>query len=342
MISSNTNHSIINTNYSAQQLASTPLTSRCAYYLLHLICCCAATLTIFALTSCRDSGYFRLKGEIEHLAEADFFIYSPDGGISQIDTIHVLDGHFDWRTPLTEESTFVIVYPNYSEQTIFAQPGDVITLKGDATQLRDVSITGSTDNETLTQFRLAHSTAKPEQIRKDTEDFISRNPGSRVAIYLQRRLAASDAHQSRLRIGDKLPVFSLPPDQFFPDADTLTPDNTPLLIIFWATWSGQSHNFNTHAHKVSMLHSYGNTAKPNIISISLDTDTRSYRDFLRRDSVTWTARCTRQAWATPIVQQIGLTQIPFAILTDEKRRILALGSDWEKDIQPTVDKLYKK
>ena len=59
---------------------------------------------------------------------------------------------------------------------------------------------------------------------------------------------------------------------------------------------------------------------------------------LRRDSVTFPARCYRLGWETPIVKQYGIRDLPFYILTDHKMRIQALGTDWDKDIKPKMPK----
>ena len=42
------------------------------------------------------------------------------------------------------------------------------------------------------------------------------------------------------------------------------------------------------------------------------------------------------------MKQLGISEIPFFVLTDTLQNVVALGRDWEKDISPHIDKLTKK
>lgn len=95
------------------------------------------TLIAFTLLSCGGSeGRFRLKGEFEHLRQGEFYIYSNDGGTAGFDTIRIEDGQFDYETDLRDHAIYYLLYPNLSEQVIFGASGDVITIKGDARNLK--------------------------------------------------------------------------------------------------------------------------------------------------------------------------------------------------------------
>ena len=89
--------------------------------------------TLFLLSSCGvDSDRFRLEGRLRNMNQGEFWIYSTDGGASGIDTIFVRDGRFEYETTLRIPSTYVLIFPNFSELPIFANPGKVATIKGDA------------------------------------------------------------------------------------------------------------------------------------------------------------------------------------------------------------------
>lgn len=311
------------------------------------VCC---LICFMMLTACADKDAIRIKGNIHGITQADFLIYSPDGGINKLDTIHVIDGKFDWQIPLKEEATFVIIYPNFSEQVVFAQPGDVITMKGDAGQLRQITVTGSADNEAMTQFRLQHLNDKEADRKAAMQTYVNENPDSRISIYLQRQLTLESATFSRLRKGERLPTIMLPPDRISDDEDTIYIQHTkkkepesmqgrPLLILFWATWNGPSHTLNERARQLINKTKKNPTDKRiQALSISLDVDLRSYNIFLNRDTVDWPHRCYRRSWNTPVVTQCAVTNIPFAILTDADRRIIAIGANWERDIKEEAEK----
>lgn len=311
----------------------------------------AVIASLLALCSCADKSAFRIKGKIDHLSEADFFVYSPDGGIDRLDTIHVLDGHFDWQTPLSEEATFVVVFPNFSEQIVFARPGDVVTMRGDANQLKQVSVEGSDDNDELTRFRMSVLESSPAERTQAMQRYVRESPESRVGIYLQRQLTLQNATSSRLRPGDALPAIALPPDSISDARDTLflcTKSHSespltagrPLVLVFWATWSGASHDANRRTRTLLTSTAANELARrPQAISISLDADLRSYNSFLKRDTVDWPARCYRMCWHTPVCEQLAIRNLPFIVLADTARNVVAAGSDWEKDIQPAIDRM---
>ena len=295
------------------------------------------------LCACGNSGTFRLRGDFTHLREGDFYIYSTDGGLNRTDTIHVKDGQFKWETPLEAEATFTVVFPNLSELVIFANPGDRVKMKGDAQQLRMTQVTGNKENKALTQFRTEHAEDSPAELREAMEAFIVANPDSRVSTYLRRQLILQQPQPSRLRKGQTLDTFVLPPDQLTEAVDSLRPDSLrPVLLFFWASWKRDTRDaFFDIRRLMDRTASLPAKRRPHIISVSLDVEKESYRSTCRYDSVLWDSRCYRQSWDTPLVQQFGIRELPLYILTDSAHVITALGTDWKRDIKPTLDKLFR-
>ena len=295
-------------------------------------------LFLLLLTSCLGGAEVRINGTFTHLEQAELYIYSPDGGLDRLDTLHVQGGKFSWTAPLNADATFYIIYPNMTEQVVFASPGDHIKLQGDGGQLKYVTVSGNQDNKLLTKFRLQHNSDKRDSLITAIRRFIKQYPDSRAATHLQRQLNDYTFSQASLSVGSSLPAITLPPDSLTDSrrTDSLIPDR-PVIISFWATWRpGSNINFRIRR----MLRKYGkNAIQP--ICISLDSDPQMYRRFISIDSVDWVTRCYRRSWETPIVQQLSIRTIPYLILTDKKHRIVAAGKDWEKDIQPELEKLLK-
>ena len=74
------------------------------------------------LVSCGTrSGYFKMEGRFLHMNQGELYVYSPDGGISGLDTIKVETGRFSYERPCSKSATLIIVFPNYSTQPIFAE-----------------------------------------------------------------------------------------------------------------------------------------------------------------------------------------------------------------------------
>ncbi len=95
--------------------------------------------------SCRgDRGRIRITGTFQNLNQADFLIYSPDGGFADIDTLHLSKGKFRKDIPLTGGPyTFTIIYPNYSTLSFTAEERDKVVIEGDALALADVNVEGA-------------------------------------------------------------------------------------------------------------------------------------------------------------------------------------------------------
>ena len=131
-----------------------------------------------------DSKVFHLQGRLRNINIADFMIYSPDGGIVGVDTIKVRDGRFSYDKELRNEATFVIIFPNYSEQVVFAEPGEKVEIKGDATHLKEMTIKGTDLNEDLTKLRQRINGLTPPEIPPVIVEYIKEHPKSLVSKYL--------------------------------------------------------------------------------------------------------------------------------------------------------------
>ena len=103
-------------------------------------------LFFLLLVSCgpkRDE--LRIRGQFENLPQADLLLYSTDGGLNTIDTLHIVKGKFDYLTHAEgiEPYTYTIVYPNFMTLSFLARPGADVRIKGDAQSLSQVSVEGA-------------------------------------------------------------------------------------------------------------------------------------------------------------------------------------------------------
>lgn len=302
-------------------------------------------LTLFLFLSCTSSSTFRLTGELENLQQTDFYIYSTDGSLKDIDTIQVLEGSFQWEVPLEDETVFYLVYPNLNEQVIFARPGDHVRFRGDANQLKAVSIKGNPENEALTRFRQDNLKATPDSLQRAMQAYIRENPDSRVSTYLQRQLTISRSGSARVRKGQPLPAIVLPPDSIGGDTLCLLPTDTaarPVLLVFWATWKGDSRNaLRDIRAEMQRTKKLPRSKRLQPVSISLDFDRRQYEYSRTNDSIDYDNRRYPEMWDAPVCELLAIQQIPYYILADSRRKVVAFGTDWKKDIKPELDKLLQ-
>ncbi|MBR0433443.1 MAG: DUF4369 domain-containing protein [Bacteroidaceae bacterium] len=302
-----------------------------------------AVAMLFA--SCSDPTRFRIRGEISNLREADFYIISTDGGLDHLDTIHVVDGSFKWQTHIDQEATFTLIFPNLSQQIIFATPGEDVKVVGDATELRAINILGTDENEDYTQFRIDHFYDKPKELIAAMQGYIDQHPGSRVSDYMRRHIALLKGENNRLVTGKPLPAISLPPDGLSSDSTTITlHPHHPILLVFWASWDRSS--IEDFYNIVKLYHQSQHQPDPKravqAIGISLDVNPQEYASVCRYDSVLWDSRCYRLSWSTPIVEQLSIRELPYYILTDDQLKVIAHGSKWKENIAQPLWRLTSR
>ncbi|MEE1205187.1 MAG: DUF4369 domain-containing protein [Prevotella sp.] len=146
-------------------------------------------------TSCgTDSRHFRIDGRLLHLNQGEFYVYSPDGTINGLDTIKVQAGRFSYEVACDRPMTLMIVFPNFTEQPVFAQPGKSVDLKGDASHLKEMTVKGTKDNELMNKFREMIRNAAPPEMKKCAKLFVQDHPESRVGAYLVDRYFIHDAN----------------------------------------------------------------------------------------------------------------------------------------------------
>lgn len=146
-------------------------------------------------TSCgTDSRHFRIDGRLLHLNQGEFYVYSPDGTINGLDTIKVQAGRFSYEVACDRPMILMIVFPNFTEQPVFAQPGKSVDLKGDASHLKEMTVKGTKDNELMNKFREMIHNAAPPEMKKCAQLFVEDHPESRVGSYLVDRYFIHDAN----------------------------------------------------------------------------------------------------------------------------------------------------
>ncbi|MBR1500207.1 MAG: DUF4369 domain-containing protein [Bacteroidaceae bacterium] len=319
----------------------------------------------------------RLKGKFEHLEQGEFLIYSTDEELDRLDTLKLQDGSFSYTLPALQTATLHILYPNASELVVFANPGADILIKGDARNLSEVEVSGSDDNEAYTKFRqeaLGKSASEQKAIARDfilehatldmsrylfTTFFLcdsTTTPEEATELYdsLSRArpddLALSKLSQhvralGLMRVGQPLPDFSL----------TLTPghggngdeertigrsdyEGKLLLIAFWAGWKSgsQSALYRSRRFRREMK---GKGKEVNLLSYSLDVDTKRLTSIEKRDTIDYPSYCDFRSFSSPLVREWGIRNLPFYVLVTPDGRIAASGTDWLKDIQPAVERL---
>ena len=75
------------------------------------------------LVSCGpEKGRFRIEGQLQNVDQSEFYIYSPDAGSVNLDTIKVAQGRFVYETDWLRLSCSIPTTPNRSSMAIRALP----------------------------------------------------------------------------------------------------------------------------------------------------------------------------------------------------------------------------
>ena len=145
-------------------------------------------LTLLLVSCGTDSRHFKIDGHLLNLNQGEFYVYSPDGSVTHgMDTIKVQAGRFSYLVECDRPMTLMIVFPNFTEQPVFAEPGKSVDIKGNASHLKELTVKGTKANKLMNAFREQILSASPAEIKKCAIQMAEDNPESAVAVYLVRR-----------------------------------------------------------------------------------------------------------------------------------------------------------
>lgn len=325
-------------------------------------------ITLFAaliITSCGSGGSaFRLTGRLLNINQGEFYVYSAEEDVQGVDTIKVQAGRFEYKKEIPRATTLMIVFPNFTEQPIFAEPGGRVKIDGDASHLKDMTAEGSNDNKLMNTIRPRLADATEQQQLQITRDFITKHPTSRVGLYLVRRcilqsespdfataktliskmLAAQPKNGALIRMQKELQGRSaVKKNQTIPnfkatDTNGKTVDIKSLqqaevgVVMTWTSWNVESVNalrqLNRMKKKVK--------SRLQIVAISLDTSTKECIKRIERDSIRGSIVCDEQAIDGSLYRSLGFMQTGEALilkkgkLTDHPHRADEITKQTEK------------
>jgi len=312
-----------------------------------------------------DGKRFRVEGRFLNLNRGEFYVYSTNGLIDGIDTVKLEGGRFTYDIPCEREGTLVMVFPNFSEQPIFAQPGKSVDIEGDASHLKELTVKGTKDNKLMNQFRKAIVNASPPQVAKIAAMFAADNPTSLVSVYLVRRyfittptpnykeaerlvklLLAQQPKNGELNhmqtlisrlaktsVGAPLPAFQARSTKG--EKVSQQPYNKASVAVFnvWSTTNMQSMEIQRML-KQKVRDSKG---KLQVVSLCVDPILRECNDVLQRDSISWPNICDGAMFEGDVAKKLGIYTVPFNILL-KNGKIIARDLD-NNQLKEQLDKL---
>ena len=290
-------------------------------------------LLTLVLVSCGvDGKHFKLEGRFLHLNQGEFYVYSTDGVLDGIDTIKIEGGRFAYEIPCDEEGTLVMVFPNFSEQPVFTQPGKTVEIKADASHLKELEAEGTDNNKLMTAFRKQVSNMSPQQAIEAAAEFVKHNPKSDVSAWLIRKyfilapkpdytkakqlldlMIAEQPKNGKLvnlqqqligltaTAGKSLPIFTATDI----NGNKVTQANltqSPNAVVFlWASWNYESTDMQRQLKRLKAAKGNGLS----VIGVCIDPSKSEMQQSLRQDSISWPTINDGMMFDTKIAKQLG-------------------------------------
>lgn len=86
-----------------------------------------ATFLLILFTACGPAkDKIRITGKFTNINDAEFYVYSEDGAFDGIDTIKISDGKFSYERTLAHPAVLTLLYPNFTQTYVVAEPGHEI------------------------------------------------------------------------------------------------------------------------------------------------------------------------------------------------------------------------
>lgn len=310
----------------------------------------APLLALLLAASCGTPGdRARIKGEFKNISDAEFYLYDETGTANIFDTIQIRDGRFAYECLLDEPRVLTMLFPNFLQLRLVAEPGEVVAIKGDATQLIKTDIGGTDDNKALTQFRQDHGNRPEAEQRQAAEDFIRTHAGTHAATALFVQYFAHAEHFDSLTsglikvllasqpdnavlhaYGHRLaPISAVTPGTPLPpftavdmQGDTVRSTDygqRPLLVLFWSSWNNACRPYAAAIRQCR--HTYGQDFDMLTLSFEYSRYVTSRR--VASDSLPGRIICDGKSFNSPLADILGVRYVPGMLLVDKERHIVA-------------------
>lgn len=264
------------------------------------------SLSITTLTSCNsDLGRVTIDGRLLNMNQADFLVYSYDGAIAGIDTIHAKGGRFSYEKSILRDGTLVIVFPNFKTIPVFVKKGCSIDIDGNAAQLKEIKVTGTEENKIFTEWRKNTDNLSPKDLEKQAKKFIDAHADSPVSRWMRMQYVS---YEPKPAIGERLPSFSAV------DINGNSVNESKLLngdaiIIVWSSWNYDSQNM---MRRIAYdIRENKSDAMKNIITINIDADPKVCRNSLKSmNAENLTTICDGNMLDSPLLKTLGISTFP--------------------------------
>ena len=329
------------------------------------------TIATITLTSCGpDSDTFIIKGKFDDMPAGQLYIYNTTPGQETFDTIYISSGKFTYTASVPEVTPYILVFPNALEQVIFAENGQEIEYRASTKDLKNYKANGNKENRLMNQFREETKDLSGVQVQEVARQFILQNLTSPVATYLFNRYfmqeTTTDADECSQLIdqlieaqpsnpfirhaaetwrrintngvvGSKIPDSLVIKTRTLENVDLSNLTATHTVLVFWASWMPKIYDFIDNLNLI--IEEYGQDDNLQFIAISLDTEKYRWQERIKQDTIQCEHSCDLKAWESPVVTNLGVTDVPsFIIIKGDDHTVAARGKTLD-EMEKIVAKL---
>lgn len=319
--------------------------------------------SILLLIACGvPRGKMRVSGTYESFKDgAQFLIVSTDGGLNQIDTLHVVSGEFDYMCSLNEDATFYIVYADNSNLPLWVHSGDHIKIKEGREGLWKVEVKGNEENELYSQFRLENAPNDTAQLRQSAARFIRQHPTSAVSQYLLSQyfiltqdiptdstenlyqailqslpedpkvatLGGLIQQKNTLRVGAPIPNFDITTTDSI--QRTYSQYKGKHLIIYF--WSGYLQSGTTYMTQTLLKAKKEKGVPVELISYNMDVDKSTFLINRGDENEEIPTHCDLQGFNSPLATLLGIRSLPQIVVVGPDGIIKCVTKDPSKAVE---------
>ena len=302
-------------------------------------------------------GRFRVEGHFLHINQGQLLVYSTDGALGGVDTIKVSGGRFAYEIPCGKPGTLMFVFPNYSVHPVFAEPGGSVDINADASHLKEMEVTGTKQNELMTDFRMQTAQMSPPEIVRQAELFVGDHPESLVAEYLLRRyLVVTDKpeYDKALQLLGKM--MAKQPDNgrlvrlkndirlmrntmtgmAMPSFSAQATDGRRVggselrghvtVIVACAAWQYDSVDQLRQLER--KMKEQGSDFK--VVAVCIDADSKQLEREMGDGTMPWPVVCDGKMFEGRLVAQLGLYTVPGNIIFNKQGRVVERNLDTQE------------
>ena len=321
-------------------------------------------MTVTSFMAChKDRNSFVLNGlyspDGREFPDSMILVTGIDNRFERTDTIFPSDGSFTWSLTPDTITPLLLIFPNGTMQAVFADKG--VTAQLFIPDSGNIKIGGGYCNDSYQAFKdRVHEGVTENEITEMIDSFIKADPFSEVTPMLIYEYMIQMFHADRKDVEALIRKMSgnMQDCPFIVDiksafggesssnnyissidvVDTAmvkTPfssigENQHLLVCIWASWDESGNEARKQMARFKEVYS---DRQFTIADISIDTNTRRWKETVGRDTLDWSSYCDTQGWGSRILRDGQIQDLPvYVLFSGLKRIILKTGSFSEMDL----------